>query len=84
MKRRTLGILVAVLAVILLGMGGIKYYIQTSAFMEMAVAVGVARAVDARKTYGEGDTAVHALAGIAEAEPDSTREGVRRARQQLP
>ena len=36
MKRRTLGILVAVLAVILLGMGGIKYYIQTSAFMEMA------------------------------------------------
>lgn len=36
MKRRTLGILAAVLAVILLGLGGFRYYIQTSAFMEMA------------------------------------------------
>ena len=30
----------------------------------MTVDTGAARAVDARKTYGEGDAAVHALAGV--------------------
>jgi putative ABC transport system ATP-binding protein len=39
--------------------------------MESAVDVGVARAVDARKTYGEGDTAVHALAGVSVSFPQS-------------
>ena len=39
--------------------------------MERAVDVGVARAVDARKTYGEGDTAVHALAGVTVSFPEA-------------
>lgn len=39
--------------------------------MEVAMGVGVARAVDARKTYGEGETAVHALAGVTVSFPES-------------
>ena len=36
MKRKTLGILAAVLGLVLLGLAGLWYYMQTSAFMETA------------------------------------------------